>query len=167
MPFYPKFTTREAYDARMLDAVALLEGRSLAPVGRVVEMMQRAAASQSFEEAGRWREKFEALEWLLTDTTRARAAVELLSFVYRDPGVHGDDRAYLIKRGTVRAQFPYPTTPIEIEAFRAVVAQELARPEPAAGLLPVAKLDEMLVVMSWFRRHPESFRRTGKLEEWM
>lgn len=159
-------TTREAYDARMQDAIAFLEGRSLAPVGRVVEMMQRAAASQSFEEAARWRERFEALEWLLSATTRARAAVELLSFVYRDPGIHGDDRAYLIKRGTVRATFPYPTTPIEIEAFRAVASQELARPEPPAGLLPVGKLDEMLVVMSWFRRHPESFRRTRKLEEW-
>jgi excinuclease ABC subunit C len=160
-------TTREAYEERVRAAVGFLEGRSLDPVGRVVEMMQRAAVGQSFEEAARWREKFEALEWLLSATTRARAAVELLSFVYRDPGAHGDDRAYLIKRGTVRATFPFPTTPIETEAFRAVVREELERSEPPAGLLPVGKLDEMLVVMSWFRRHPDAFRRTTKLEEWM
>ena len=160
-------TTQEAYDERVGAAVSFLEGRSLSPVARVVEMMQRAAVEQSFEEAARWREKFEALEWLLSATTRARAAVELLSFVYRDPGTQGDDRAYLIKRGTVRASFPYPTTPIEVEAFRGVVRDEMARAEPPAGLLPVAKLDEMLVVMSWFRRHPDAFRRTTKLEEWM
>ncbi|MFI5235784.1 MAG: nuclease [Gemmatimonadales bacterium] len=161
------FTTGEEYHRRVMAAVEFLEGRSIRPVDRVVMEMGRAAEDQSFEEATRWREKFETLEWLLSATTRARSAVELLSFVYRDPGLHGDDRAYLIKRGTVRATFPYPTTPIELEGFRAVVREEMARPEPPAGLLPVAKLDEMLVVMSWFRRQPEAFRRTSKLEDWV
>jgi excinuclease UvrABC nuclease subunit len=159
-------TTEEAYRARVMSAVAFLEGRSIRPVDRVIQEMERAATAQAFEEAARWREKFEALEWLLSATTRARAAVELLSFVYHDPGAFGDDRAYVIKRGTVRAAFPNPTTPIEVEAFRSVVREELAREEPDAGLLPVGRLDEMLVVMSWFRRHPEAFRRTTKLEEW-
>ncbi len=128
--------------------------------------MTRAAEAGRFEIAARWREKFEALEWLLAATTRARAAVELLSFVYRQPGAHGDDRAYLIRRGVVRASYPWPATPIEREAFRAVVASELAVPA-LPGPLPPDSIEEMLLVMSWFRRHPEALRRTTPLGEWM
>jgi hypothetical protein len=83
-----------------------LEGTAIAPVDRVVAGMMAAAERGEFEAAARWRERFEALEWLLGATTRARAAVELLSFVYRDPGSHGDDRAYLIRRGVVRLSRP-------------------------------------------------------------
>jgi excinuclease ABC subunit C len=86
--------------------------------------------------------------------------------VYRDPGRYGDDRAYLIRRGLVRASYPYPTTPIEQDAFKAVVAEELARPDPDLETLASQGMDEVLLVMSWFRRHPDSFRRTSKLREW-
>ena len=35
------------------------------------------------------------------------------------------------------------------------------------GSLELAQgMDEVLLVMSWFRRHPDSFRRTSKLTEW-
>ena len=158
--------TQERYRAAAVDAISFLEARAIAPVDRVVTAMEGAARDADFETAARWREKFEALEWLLAATVRARAAVDLLTFVYRDPGTHGDDRAYLIRRGTVRAAFPYPTTPIETEAFRAAVAEEMARPEPATSVLPVERLDEILVVMAWFRKHPEALRRTSKVEEW-
>ena len=160
-------TARE-YQARVEAATAFLEGRSIAPVDRVIAGMQAAAESTAFEAAVRWRERFEALEWMLGATTRARAAVELLSFVYRDPGSHGDDKAYLIQRGVVRACYPWPATPIEQEAFRGVVATQLAAaPEPPAGPLEPGTIEEMLLVMSWFRRHPEALRRTTKLEQWL
>jgi hypothetical protein len=129
--------------------------------------MQRAAEAAEFERAARWRERFEQLEWLLAATSRARAAVAGLTFVYRDPGAFGDDRAYLIRHGVVRASYPWPSTPIEREAFRAVVTEELARPAPTPGPLPYQHLDEILLLMAWFRRHPEAFRRTSPLETWV
>jgi excinuclease ABC subunit C len=158
--------TYAGYRERVDRAVSFLEGRSIAPIDRVVVEMTRASGEGQFERAARWRERFEALEWLLAATTRARAAVALLSFVYREPGAHGDDRAYLIRRGVVRATYPWPATPIEQEAFRAVVTRELATPEPA-GPLATDCIEEMLLVMSWFRRHPEALRRTTPLAEWM
>jgi hypothetical protein len=79
----------------------------------------------------------------------------------------GDDRAYLIRHGVVRATYPYPTTPLELVAYRAVVREELNQPAPAPGPLPFQQLDEILLVMSWFRRHPEAFRRTTALEQWL
>jgi excinuclease ABC subunit C len=158
--------TATEYRARVEVAAEFLDGRAIAPVDRVVAGMLAAADQGEFEVAARWRERFETLEWLLGATTRARAAIELLTFVYRDPGSHGDDRAYLIRRGLVRACYPWPATPIEQEAFRGVVAAELAEPPAPAGSLPAESIEEMLLVMSWFRRHPEALRRTTKMEEW-
>ena len=159
--------TAKEYRERVDAAVAFLEGRAIAPVDRVVSGMMAAADRGEFEAAARWRERFESLEWILAASTRARAAVELLTFVYRDPGSHGDDRAYLIRRGVVRACYPWPGTPIEEAAFRAVVSDDLSAPEPPPGPLDTATIEEMLLVMSWFRRHPEALRRTSKMEEWL
>jgi len=161
------FVTASAYRDQIDTAVAFLEGRTIQPIDRVLRAMQEAGEREEFERATRWREKFEALEWLFAAGNRARAAVDLLTFVYHDPGTYGDDRAYLIRQGTVRACFPYPATPIEREAFRGVVADEVALPAPAAGALPPAAIDEILLIMSWFRRHPDALRRTTSLESWL
>lgn len=155
------------YRERVDSAIQFLSGRSIQPIDRLVDAMVAAAATQDFELAARWRLKFEQLEWLIAATARARSAIELLTFVYRDPGAFGDDRVHLIRHGLVRASYPYPNTPIEREAFNAVVAEDMARPLPAAGLLDAATLDEMLLVMSWFRRHPDGWRRTTPIEQWL
>jgi excinuclease ABC subunit C len=160
------FVEQMDYRRRVETAMAFLEGRTIQPIDRVVQAMQLAAAEARFEVAARWREKFEQLEWLLAATSRARSARDLLTFVYRDPGDFGDDRVYLVRQGVVRASFPYPNTPIEHEAFRAVVAQEAARPSPPVGPLPLEAIDEILLLMSWFRAHPEALRRTTSYAEW-
>jgi excinuclease ABC subunit C len=160
------FVEQWDYQRRVETVVAFLEGRTLQPLDRVVRAMQEASAEARFEVAARWREKFEELEWLLAATSRARSARDLLTFVYRDPGDFGDDRVYLVRQGVVRASYPFPATPIEHEAFRAVVAAELERPQPPAGPLPLESIDEILLLMSWFRAHPEALRRTTPLERW-
>ena len=161
------FVTQREYRARVETAIAFLEGRTIQPIDRVVSAMQEAASADRFEVAVRWREKFEHLEWLLAATSRARTAVDLLTFVYRDPGTYGDDRVYLVRQGVVRAMFADPTTPIEREAFGALVAAELAKSEPAAGALPLESVDEILLLMSWFRAHPDALRHTTPLAEWV
>ncbi|MGH7562658.1 MAG: nuclease [Gemmatimonadales bacterium] len=157
--------TEREYRDRVAAAAAFLEGNAIAPIDRIVTSMVTASERGEFESAARWRERFEAMEWLLGATTRARAGVDLLTFVYRDPGDFGDDRVYLIRRGIVRASYPWPETPIEREAFRAVVAAERADERRPAPLL-AAEIDEVLLVMSWFRRHPDALRRTAPLAEW-
>jgi hypothetical protein len=160
--------SRREYLHRVETAIAFLDGRTIQPIDRVVDAMQQASASAQFEIAARWREKFEQLEWLLAATSRARSAIDLLTFVYRDPGELGDDHIYILKRGVVRASFPYPTTPIEHEAFRAVVAAEAgAHLSGPPGPLPLDSIDEVLLVMAWFRAHPDALRRTTPLEQWM
>jgi excinuclease ABC subunit C len=155
------------YRRRVDTAMAFLEGRTIQPIDRVVAAMQEAAATAQFEVAARWREKFEQLEWLLAATSRARTAVDLLTFVYRDPGDFGDDRVYILRRGVVQASFPYPATAIEHEAFRAVVAEESRKPEAPVGPLPLDSIDEVLLMMAWFRAHPDALRRTTPYEQWV
>jgi excinuclease ABC subunit C len=161
------FVAEWDYRRRVETAMAFLEGRTIQPLDRVVHAMQEAAQSANFELAAKWREKFEQLEWLFGAISRARTAVDLLTFVYRDPGAFGDDRVYLLRRGVVKASFPWPNTPIEHEAFRAVVAEELAKPEPPPGPLPTESIDELLLMMAWFRAHPEALRRTTPLQHWV
>ena len=155
------------YLQRVEAVIAFLEGRAVAPLDIVIGQMTRRSDRGDFEDALRWRERFEHLEWLFGALNRSRGAIELLSFVYRDPGVYGDDRAYLIRRGVVRAMFPWPATPIEREAFQGVVADELAQPEAGPGPIPSATVDETLLLLSWFRKHPEALRRTEPLEAWV
>jgi excinuclease ABC subunit C len=160
------FVTQAAYEDRVGQAMAFLEGRGMAPLDRVVDAMTRASEDAAFEAAARLRDRFEALEWLFAAGSRIRAAIDALSFVYVDPGTYGDDRAYVIRRATVRASAPAPHTPIERTAFRALVAEH-AGPEPASGALPPDAIDEMVLLLSWFRRHPAALRRTMPLEEWV
>lgn len=160
------FVAQRDYRRRVETAMAFLEGRTIQPIDRVVQAMQEAAGQARFEIAARWREKFEQLEWLLAATSRARSARDLLTFVYRDPGEFGDDRVYLVRQGVVRASFPFPSTPIEREAFRTVVAEEAAMPLPPAGPLPLESIDEILLLMSWFRAHPDALRRTSPYAVW-
>lgn len=154
------------YQERVDAAASFCEGRELHPVDRVVREMSARAESADFEGALRWREKFEVLEWLLTATTRARAALDLLSFVYRDPGAHGDDRIYLIRSGEVRACYPNPVSPLERDMFIAAVTEDLAKPLAPAHRVDAERLHERLLVMSWFRARPEAWRRTTPISEW-
>ena len=146
--------------------IAFLEGRTLQPIDRVVAAMQDAATRAEYELAARWREKFEQLEWLFGAIVRARMAVDLLTFVYRDPGTLGDDRAYVVRRGVVQATFPYPATRSSTRRSGAWSRRSWRGPSLPPGPLPVESIDELLLIMAWFRAHPEAFRGTTPLERW-
>ena len=59
----------------------------------------------------------------------------------------------------MRAVAPAPTTPLEQEAFQALVSTH-SDPEGDNGPLPISDLDEMLLLLSWFNTHPTAMRRT-------
>lgn len=160
------FVTEAAYRARVAQAVAFIEGRATEPLDRVIAEMLGASERRDFERAERWRDRFDALTWLLGACVRTHEAVDALTFVYVDPGHYGDDRAYVILRGVVRASAPAPRTPIEHEAFRAVVAEHLPE-RTTPGPLPAEDVEEVLLVMRWFQRRTRAMRRTVPLETWL
>ncbi len=161
------------YREAVARAVDFLEGRAISPLERVLEEMDAAAGSHDYERAAHWREKLDAVEALFAAVSRLRAATDALSFVYgvRDatgagPGGGHDDRAYLIHRGLVRAEAPWPRTPLERDAFATTVARYAALPAGGLAARSATEMDQLLLVMSWFRQHPEEFDATTPLAEW-
>lgn len=144
-------------------AAAFCEGRSVRPIDRIVAEMTRYSDSGDFERALHWRNRFELLEWLIAAVARSRTATSALTFVYRDPGDRGDSRAYLIINAEVRASYPDPVSPLEREAFNAVVQSEMDRAPEPVGRVDAERLHQRLLVMSWFRNHPDAWRRTTPL----
>ena len=160
------FVTEREYRRRVDTALAFLEGRGVPPIDRVVDEMSAASERRDYERAAWWRDRFDVLTSLLAAVSRAQAAIDALTFVYIDPGVYGDDRAYVIRRATVRASAPAPHTPIERDAFRALVAQQ-AGAEPDPSSIPIEHVDETLLLMRWFHRNPGALRRTTPLKSWL
>ncbi len=159
------FVSEVEYMGRVDTARAFLDGRSIRPLDRIIDEMSCAGRRRAFERAARIRDKYEALEWLFGAMQRLRSAVEQLTFVYIDPGRYGDDRAYVIRHATVRGSAPAPHTPIEREAFRALVAEH-SGPEPQ-GPIPAHALEEIVLLLGWFRKHPRALDHTTPLESWL
>jgi excinuclease ABC subunit C len=159
----------ERYGAAVRAAVDFLEGRSAAPIAKVLDVMAGAAESADFERAAVWREKLDAVEWLFGAVARLASALDALSFVYlvRDAAGNRDDRVYLVRRGLVLAEAPLPRTPIEQLAFAATVERHADLPAPALVAHSAAEMDQLTLVTGWFRQHPEAFEATSPYASWL
>jgi len=164
----------EAYRGAVAHAVAFLESRGVAPLDRVVDAMADASDAADYERAAAWREKLDYLESLFASVSRLRAATEALTFVYgvrdrttRRNRARRDDRVYLVHRGLVRSLAPWPRTPIEQGAFAAQVERWAGTPAAGPAARTAPEMDELLLVMSWFRQHPEEYEATTPLGEWL
>jgi excinuclease ABC subunit C len=141
-------------------AVAFLEGTDDGPVAALRREMDDASTRLAFERAASLRDKAQRLVDLRAQFARLRFAVETLSFVYTVPGYDGDDRAYIIRRGCVRAEHPKPRTPAERRQLRASVQSILTPSDHIPPAVPAHEVDELMLVSSWFRRFPKELKRT-------
>jgi excinuclease UvrABC nuclease subunit len=151
-----------AYDERVAQARAFFEGSHDGPIGKLQREMLEASERLAFERAASLRDKTRRLEELRTQFERLRFAIETLSFSYHVPGVAGDDRVYLIRRGVVRAEVPSPRSPHDEAALDALARRLLAGSAAHAAGLPTHEVDELLIVTSWFRSHPTEMERTKR-----
>ena len=148
------------YDEQILLARAFLEGDTSGPMDRLKREMERSSAALSYERAALFRDKLRRLERLSDQLGRIRFALESLSFVYPVPGFEGDDRVYLVRRGTIRAERAAPrSTPERFDLQRMI--DEVFQPgEPPQGAVRLHEVDEILLLSSWFRRFPDELSRT-------
>lgn len=154
------------YDAAFAAARGFLEGREDAPVTLLRARMETASDALDFERAAFWRDKLQRLESLREQFARLRFALESLSFTYVVPGVKGDDRAYVIRRGVVRAEGPAPQNASELAALEAKAMDVPgARSQRQAQTVPGHEVDEVLLVAGWFRKHAKELERTTPLSE--
>jgi excinuclease UvrABC nuclease subunit len=152
--------TAADYARRAAMARDFLAGRSTAPLDALRDAMQAASDAWQFERAGAVKARLEALEWLWDRLRRFHANVDRLTFRYQAPTHDGGEHVYLIRRGTVRADMPAPSTGEEHAELARLVERVYAGPDSAGHDIPTHDLDEFYLVASWFRRRPGELERT-------
>ena len=150
----------DQYQTQVDLARAFLEGTNDGPIAHLRAEMDACAELLNFERAAVMRDKLQRLETLREMFSRMRFAVETLSFAYRVSGHDGDDRVYLIRRGTVRAEARAPRSARDRAQLRAMVRDVFDPPERSTGAVPTHEIDELLLLSSWFRRNPGELERT-------
>lgn len=150
------------YAARVALARAFFEGTNDGPLTTLTGEMQQASDRLEYERAARLRDKVQRLEMLREQFDRLRFAVETLSFVYAISGYDGEDRLYLIRRGCVRAICATPRTRVEQDALHDLATSIFSEPGRSATAVPAHEVDELMLVSSWFRRHPTELDRAKK-----
>ncbi len=158
----------ERYAEAARAAVAFLDGRSAHPLDRALDAMADASDAQAYERAALWRRRFDDLTWLFAAVARLRAAVEALNFVYevKDQAGGGDDRVYLVRHGTIRTEAALPRSPLERQAFAAGIRRHVDEAAAAPAARGGPDMAQLLLVMSWFRQHPEEYDRTSPFSHW-
>ena len=152
--------TAAAYQERVRMARAFLDGTHDAPIEHLRSEMAASAERLEFERAASLRDKLGRVEALRSQFERLRFAVESLSFRYDVPGVGGDDRVYLIRRGRVRGEVAAPRSRAERRALAELISQVFGASEPKTARVPTHEIDELMLLSSWFRTHAEELRHT-------
>ncbi len=159
--------TQAPYLEVVRGARAFLDARDDTPLQQARQRMRDASDALEFERAGAWRDKAARLEWLWSRVTRFQASMDRLTFRYDVPAVASIDteataggRTYLVRRGTVRADVPWPRNAEEQAALDALAARVFHGPDPRGDDVPVHDVDEFYLVASWFRRRPQELART-------
>jgi excinuclease ABC subunit C len=152
--------TQAEYLAQVALAREFLDGNADEPIRWLAHRMAEAAESWNFEYAAMLRDRTQRLEMLQTEFGRLREALDRLSFLYPVPGDGGEDRVYLIRRGTVRECLPAPRSVRERKRLASRVYEHFGSPEPDSALVAKHQVDEILLLERWFRRHPRELERT-------
>jgi excinuclease ABC subunit C len=148
------------YGRRVELARAFLDGHADEPLRWLGERMAAAAERWEFEYAGRLRDRLHRLEALRDEFAQLREALDSLTFLYRVAGVEGDDRVYLVRRGTVRAAVPVPRSAPERRRLERLCDEHFGRPEHDGTLVQRHQVDEILLLSRWFRARPEEMANT-------
>jgi excinuclease ABC subunit C len=152
--------TRAEYLARLGQARDFLNGTTEQPLTLLRERMSLASRRLQFEYAAELRDRAATVESVQAELLQIGQFVERLSFVYTVPGHDGEDRVYIVRRGSVRAELAAPRTPQERLALEEKVGEVFERPEPETIGLRAHEAQEVLLVARWFRLNPAELERT-------
>lgn len=149
--------TRVDYQKQARQACNFLAGTDLTLLTQLHEAMQVAATAQQFERAASLRDRWASLNWLAERLERVRKAQREMSFIYPVVGFDGSTTWYFIHGARTLDVMPAPHD----AATRQQAAEKIEQYyRGQAGLLDSYEhADGMMVVMSWFRKHPRERER--------
>ena len=157
----------EVYGQNVQTARGFLEGRTRAPLAALENRIQGAVARLDFEYAARLRDRIERLRTFQENLAAFRGRIESLTFLYRVPGFAGDSRLYLIRRGRLRQEFPYPATASARRKVDEAVDAVYRAPEQGPASLAPHDAAEILLVARWFELRPKELIRTATPKKWL
>lgn len=146
---------RADYSEQVRAATAFLAGTDLGLLETLRNTMVEAAAALAFERAALVRDKWESLRWLHERLDQVQLARKAPPLIYPVEGPGGDDRWYLIQGGRVVAAIPAPRTATEKQAAAKRIGSLLGQENKSlTGVVSAPEVDGILLLASWFRRHP-------------
>jgi excinuclease ABC subunit C len=158
--------SRIDYARQVRAARAFLDGRDTKLLDGLETEMHTAASNQAYERAIALRDKFVPLRWLDGRLAWLRNARQSLSFVYPVFGDDGQSLWYVIRRGQVQAVVPAPHNGSSRAVARKALRDAFERTSGPSSQL-ADQMDSILLVASWFRRHPDERIRIMAPEEAM
>jgi len=151
--------TKTQYAAQVDLARRFLEGDADIPLTILRRRMDTAADRLQFEYAAELRNRMAMLEQARDELVALRGFIESLSFVYEVPGHSGDDRIYVIRRGSIREEAPAPADGTSRDALLERADTLLRRRETYARV-GATQAAEILLLARWFRLRPHELERT-------
>jgi excinuclease ABC subunit C len=155
--------TKSEYLQHVELARRFLDGDADIPLTILRHRMDVAADRLHFEYAAELRDRMQRLEEARAELVSLRGFIESLSFVYEVQGHSGDDRVYVVKRGSIRQEAPAPAGEEERAALSEQASALLRRNETYARVVPT-QAAEILLLARWFRLRPEELRRTWRAD---
>jgi excinuclease ABC subunit C len=155
--------TRAEYHAQVELARRFLDGDADVPLTILRQRMDTAAERLHFEYAASLRDRMQRLDDARAELVQLRGFIESLSFVYEVPGYDGDDRVYIVHRGSIREECAAPRTQADADALQQR-AHRLLRRRADHGRVGVTQAAEILLLARWFRLRPEELNRTWRVQ---
>jgi excinuclease ABC subunit C len=156
--------TRHEYHAQVELARRFLDGDADVPLTILRQRMATAADRLHFEYAAGLRDRMYRLEEARSELVSLRGFIDSLSFVYEVPGADGDDRIYVVRRGSIREEVPTPRDPGARAALMERARRLLRRRESFARVVPT-QAAEILLLARWFRLRPCELERTARMDD--
>ncbi|HEX6307469.1 MAG TPA: GIY-YIG nuclease family protein [Longimicrobiales bacterium] len=154
--------TKAEYHAQVELARRFLDGDADIPLTILRRRMDVAADRLQFEYAAELRDRMHRLEEARAELVSLRGLIDSLSFVYEVPGHAGEDRVYIIRRGSIREDCPAPQETAAREELIERAHRLLRRRETYARVAPT-QAAEILLLARWFRLRPQEVERTWRV----
>jgi excinuclease ABC subunit C len=149
--------TQTDYRRQARRARDFLTGVNTSALEEMRAAMEAAARAEQFERAAALRDHWTAVSWLADYLARVRKAQEEMSFIYPITGDDGSTTWYLIHGARTVDAMPAPHD----SASRKLARDKIrAIYRVRSGLLDSYEhADGMMVVMQWFRKHPNERKK--------
>jgi excinuclease ABC subunit C len=150
---------RSQYDAAVLAAVELIEGRGDGVLQTLRSEMSRAARERQFERAVMLRDTLDDLRMIQLQVAHL-GAVKQWAFVYCPPSKASQPTWYFIRHGMPVAAIRQPRTAEQAQRARDLIAQWLGGTDGVQPALDRESLPYILLVARWFHFSPQEHTHT-------